>query len=388
MNLDLSPEEARFRKEVRSFLAETLTDELRRGQALLSGVFPEPQISRPWHKALGARGWLAPLWPADHGGTGWSGVQRFIFEAECALAGAPIVFPMGVRLVGPVIIAFGSEAQRRYYLPRILADEDYWCQGFSEPGAGSDLAALSTRAVPDGDDYIVTGSKIWTSHAHHANRMFALVRTDTSGRKQEGISFLVIDLDSPGIEIRPIRSIGGGHEINQVFLDDVRVPQANRIGEAGMGWSYAKYLLDFERGAGLFSGRLRASLKRIGQVMRARAAEGHTHGSALMAQFAEAAIDVDTFEYLELATLGPLEPGENPGPFASVLKLRASQLKQTIAALGVAVLGRDAVVWADEVDSIEDALLPDYLNSRAATIFGGAKEIQLSLIAQSLAGLS
>ena len=390
MDLALSPDEKRFRDEVRHFLRDNLGDDLRDGQSLTAGVFSEPEISRPWHKILGARGWLTPLWPVHYGGTGWTGIERFIFETECALAGAPLVYPMGVRLVGPVIIAFGSEAHKSHYLPRILADEDYWCQGFSEPGAGSDLASLTTKANKIGEDYLVNGSKMWTTHAHHANKMFTLVRTDPNARKQDGISFLVIDMDTPGIEVRPIISIGGEHDVNQIFLDNVRVSQANRIGEEGKGWSYAKYLLDFERGAGLFSGRLRSSLKRIGQVLAARAAQGQapTPDANLMAKLAEIAIDLDSFEFLELMTLGPLRPGENPGPISSVLKLRASQLKQAVTGIGVSLLGDDAALWPESIDCREDALVADYLNSRAATIFGGSKEIQLGIIARSLAGLS
>jgi len=389
MSLALSPEDAAFRAEVRTFLAEQLTEAMKAGQAMLSGVFLEPEASLPWQRALAEKGWAAPLWPREHGGTGWTGVRRVIFETECALAGAPLLYPLGLRLVGPVLAAFGSEEQKDCYLPRILSGEDYWAQGFSEPGAGSDLAALATRAVIDGNDYVVNGSKIWTTHAHHANRMFTLVRTDPDARKQDGISFLIIDLDSPGVDIRPILSIGGEHDVNQVFLDNVRVPRTNLIGEPHRGWSYAKYLLEFERGAGLFAGRLRASIKRIGRVVAGRAATGHDPlaDPLLRAQFAGVAIDIDVFEMLELKILGPLAPGDNPGPISSVLKLRASQLKQAVGELGVALLGRDALRWAEVPGAVEEALLPDYLNSRAATIFGGAREVQLGIVAKALAGL-
>jgi alkylation response protein AidB-like acyl-CoA dehydrogenase len=389
MSLALSPRDVVFRAEVRAFLAEHLSEEMKAGQAKLSGVFLDPEASLPWQRVLADKGWAAPLWPQEYGGTGWTGVQRVIFETECALAGAPLLYPLGLRLVGPVLTAFGNEEQKRHYLPRILSGEDYWAQGFSEPGAGSDLASLSTRAVIDGDDYIVDGSKIWTTHAHHANRMFTLVRTDSDVRKQDGISFLIIDLDTPGVDIKPIISIGGEHDVNQVFLDGVRVPRSNLIGEPNRGWSYAKYLLEFERGAGLFAGRLRASLKRIGRVVARHAAEDRNPlaDPMLRARFAGVAIDVDVFEMLELKILGPLQPGGNPGPISSVLKLRASQLKQAVAELGVAVLGRDALRWVEVPEQVEEALLPDYLNSRAATIFGGAREVQLGIIARSLAGL-
>lgn len=386
MNIDLSPDDLAFRDTVRSFLRMHLSEEMRQGQSLTSGVFPEPAVSRPWHHALGQQGWLAPLWPVENGGTGWTGIQRFIFEYEAAMAGAPIVYPMGVRLVGPVIIAFGTAAQKDFYLPRILRDEDYWCQGFSEPGAGSDLASLTTRAVADGDDFIVNGSKIWTTQAHHANRMFTLVRTDADARKQRGISFLIIDLDSPGIEVRPIISIGGDHDVNQVFLTDVRVPKANLIGELNKGWSYAKYLLEFERGAGLFSGRLRAGMKRINRAMELMESKGLKPRSdqAFMSRFAQVAMDVDVFEFMEIQTLGPLRAGENPGSVSSILKLRASELKQEVAELGVMALGYDGGRWSQNVSDVTEVMVPDYLNSRAATIFGGAREVQLSIIARSL----
>ncbi|MFV3073536.1 acyl-CoA dehydrogenase family protein [Niveispirillum fermenti] len=388
MNLDLTTTEQAFRAEVRAFIADNLTAEMRQGQRLTTGVFPEPEVSLPWHRRLAARGWVAPLWPRAHGGTGWTAIQRFIFECECAAAGAPLIYPLGVRLAGPVIIAFGSDAQKQRYLPRILSGEDYWCQGFSEPGAGSDLASLTTRAVADGEDYIVNGSKIWTTHAHHANRMFTLVRTGTDGRKQDGISFLVIDMDSPGVEVRPIISIGGEHDLNQVFLTDVRVPRANRIGEENKGWTYAKYLLEFERGAGLFSSRLRAGLGRIERAMDAMAAEGDDprRDRGLMARLAEVAIDIDCFEMLELKTLGGLRPGESPGSVASVLKLRASRLKQAVGEIGVEILSARALRWTPRPTVPGEAIPGDYLNSRAATIFGGAAEVQLGLIARALTG--
>ena len=208
MNLLLDADDAAFRDQVRAFLADQLTPTLQRGQYLNAAIYPEPEISGAWQKLLHRRGWLVPLWPVEWGGTGWTPVRRVIFETECALAGAPLVHPMGVRLVGPVLLRYGTEAQKQHYLPRILAGEDYWCQGFSESGAGSDLAALKLRAVPQGADYILDGSKIWTTHAQHANRMFALVRTSTEGKRQDGITLLLIDLQSPGVTVRPIQTIG------------------------------------------------------------------------------------------------------------------------------------------------------------------------------------
>lgn len=392
MNLTLTPEQQAFRDEVRAFLRDNLTDDLRQGQRFTSGVYPEPEISGPWQRKLNEKGWLVPLWPRELGGTDWTAVERFIFEVECALAGAPLVHPMGVRLVGPVIIRFGTEEQKQRYLPRILSSEDYWCQGFSEPGAGSDLASLKMRAIPDGDDYILNGSKIWTTHAHHANMMFALVRTSTEGRRQEGISFLLIDMNTPGIEVRRIDTIGGDHDVNEVFFTDVRVPQANRVGPENAGWECAKYLLEFERGAGIFSGRLRSQLKRIGEVIEELAAQGRDIRSNghLMARFGELCADLDSFEMMELRIMGGLQPGQNPGPVSSILKLRNSRMKQAIAEFGAEILGHEGLRWrAGEVDTDELAsvLIPDYLNSRAFTIFGGASEVQLGIIAKSVVGI-
>lgn len=385
MNLDLSPQDRAFRDEVRTFLAEHLTDEMRAGQRATTAMYPEPEISGPWQRILQAKGWLVPLWPKEWGGTGWSGLQRFIFETECALAGAPLVHPMGVRLVGPVILRFGSEAQKRDYLPRILSGQDYWCQGFSEPNAGSDLASLSLRAAKDGDDYVLSGSKIWTTHAHHANRMFALVRTSNEGKRQQGISFLLIDMKSPGITVRPIATIGGDHDVNEVFFDSVRVPQANRIGEENAGWDCAKYLLEFERGAGIFSPRLRSQFKRVAEALQVGRA-----GPELLRRFGEIAADLDTFEWLELRTMAALPPGGNPGPVASILKLRASRLKQTIGELGADALRAAGVRWRSHgpLDGeLAGLLIPEYCNSRAFTIFGGAAEIQLGLIARTVLGV-
>lgn len=392
MNLTLTPEQQAFRDEVRAFLRDNLTDDLRQGQRFTSGVYPEPEISGPWQRKLNEKGWLVPLWPRELGGTDWTAVERFIFEVECALAGAPLVHPMGVRLVGPVIIRFGTEEQKQRYLPRILSSEDYWCQGFSEPGAGSDLASLKMRAIPDGDDYILNGSKIWTTHAHHANMMFALVRTSTEGRRQEGISFLLIDMNTPGIEVRRIDTIGGDHDVNEVFFTDVRVPQANRVGPENAGWECAKYLLEFERGAGIFSGRLRSQLKRIGEVIEELAAQGRDirSNAHLMARFGELCADLDSFEMMELRIMGGLQPGQNPGPVSSILKLRNSRMKQAIAEFGAEILGHEGLRWrAGEVDTdaLDSVLIPDYLNSRAFTIFGGASEVQLGIIAKSVVGI-
>lgn len=383
MNLDLSPADTAFRAEVRAFLDAHLTDELRSQQSKTSSMYPEPKVSGPWQRILQSRGWLVPLWPREWGGTGWTALQRFIFETECALAGAPLVHPMGARLIGPVLLRFGTEAQKQFYLPRILSGDDYWCQGFSEPNAGSDLASLQLRAVPEGNDYVLDGTKVWTTHAHHANRMFALVRTSTEGKRQQGISFLLVDMALPGITVRPIATIGGDHDVNEVHFENVRVPIADRVGEENAGWECAKYLLEFERGAGIFSPRLRSQLKRVADVFHAV----DDLPDALLQRFGEMVADVDTFEWLELRTMGGLAPGASPGPVSSILKLRASRIKQAIGELGVDALGEAGLRWRSDAPGARlpvSVLVPEYCNSRAFTIFGGAAEVQLGLIAKNV----
>jgi acyl-CoA dehydrogenase len=392
MNLDLAPQDVAFRDEVRAFLAEHLTPELQLAQDMTTTVFAEPEITGEWHRKLHARGWVAPLWPREHGGPGWSGVQRYLFDRECQLAGAPSVSPMGVRMVGPVIIGFGSPEQKARYLPRILSGEDAWCQGYSEPQAGSDLASLKTRARRDGDSYVVNGTKIWTTHAHHADMMFALVRTDDSGRKQEGISFLLVDMKSPGISVRPIRTIGGEHEVNQVFLDDVRVPVANRVGDEGAGWSYGKYLLEFERGGGFAAARLERLAGKVRALLRA----GEPQPWALE-RLAHLATDIEALEMLELQIVAGSTAGTSPGVMASVLKLRASELRQALCRLALDVAGPAALYWESarplhraETAPVARELLPvasTYLNSRAFTIFGGSSEMQRDILAKSVLGL-
>lgn len=380
MDLLMNGEELSFRADVRAFVAAELTDEMRDAQSRCVGPYPEKDASTAWQQALATAGWAAPAWPREHGGPGWSAIQRFIFESECALAGAPVVYPIGIRLVGPVLMRFGTPEQCARWLPRILAAQDYWCQGFSEPGAGSDLASLSTRAVRDGDDFIVNGAKIWTTHAHYANWMFALVRTSDGARRQEGISVLAIDMALPGVEVHPIISIGGDHDVNQVFLADVRVPASCLIGAEGEGWTCAKYLLEFERGTGLFSSRLRWALGRVEQVI---GSDRLDHEGRV--RLGKLSFEIDAFEMLELMTLGTLGPGEAPGPASSMLKLRASRLKQAVARLAMDLMGPAALQRSGE--GLGPILVTDYLNSRAATVFGGTSEVQLGIIARTLAGL-
>jgi acyl-CoA dehydrogenase len=394
MDLTLTDSEFKFRDEVRGFLAENLDEDLRRAQRLTTTVFSEYDISHQWHKKLHARGWVAPSWPAEHGGTGWSLAEKYIFQSESARAAAPFISPIGIGMVGPVLIHFGTPAQKEYFLPRILAGDDYWCQGFSEPGSGSDLASLKMRAVSDGDDYVLNGSKIWTTHAHVSNWMIALVRTADGPKPQAGITCLLLRMDSPGVAVRPINTIGGDHEVNQVFFDDVRVPIANRVGEEGQGWAVAKYLLEFERGGGMAAAGLRRGLNAL--IAHARAADALrdpdiSHGIALLG------VDIDALEMLELHTMSSLSSGQNPGAIASVLKLRASQLQQDVSELELRIAGDAALRWEPRrplhevcTNETEDRLLPvlsRYLNNRANTIFGGSSEIQKGIIAKAMLGL-
>jgi acyl-CoA dehydrogenase len=301
-------------------------------------------------------------------------------------------------MVGPVIYTFGNEQQKKQYLPRIANVDDWWCQGFSEPGSGSDLASLKTRAVRDGDDYIINGTKIWTTHAHHANRMFALVRTNETERQQDGISFILIDMKTPGITTRPILTIGGDHEVNQVFFDDVRVPVANRVGEEGKGWTYGKYLLEFERGAGIASAKLREALSSISVLAQSDLTGRAIDDPDIAVRMSEIEVDIDALEMTELRVLSALQTGQNPGAVSSVLKLRNSEIRQAVTRLAADVIGHDALAVEpgrpfyrlNHEPAIPEEMLtvmPEYLNGRAYTIFGGSSEIQREIIAKLMLGL-
>lgn len=376
MDMLNDPALAAFQDEVRSFLEAALPDDLRRAASRATSVFIDPAISLPWQRILNARGWAAPDWPAGFGGPGWSEIERYVFAAECARAGAPGLAPMGLKMVAPVIMHYGTPEQRAHYLPRILSGEDYWCQGFSEPGAGSDLAALQLRATPDGDDYVLNGSKIWTTHAHFANRMFALVRTSSEGKPQAGISFLLLDMATPGITVEPIRTLAGDHEFNQVFFDDVRVPQANRLGAENAGWSVAKHLLTFERG-----GKYAPGL--IGRLERLRAQQ--IGDPVLRAHLDREAVTLQALQALELKAMRGV--GGSPALYASALKILGTESAQRIDVLACEVAGYAAWADADGQTLAELAVaVPRYLNDRAATIYAGSNEIQRDLIARLILG--
>ncbi|MEQ9566413.1 MAG: acyl-CoA dehydrogenase family protein, partial [Pseudomonadales bacterium] len=266
MDFDFSVKENEFRQEVREFLREKFTPDLREATRRQTGLFAEGELARQWQQILYEKGWIAPSWPKEYGGTGWTPTQRYLYDQECGSAGTPYLPAMGLRMCGTVIMHFGTQEQKEYFLPRILNGQHYWCQGYSEPSAGSDLAGLKTRATQDGDDYIINGTKIWTTHAHYANWIFLLARTGSSERPQDSISFFVTPLDAPGISITPIISMSGEHEVNQVFFDDVRIPGKYRIGAENEGWSIAKYLLKFERGGAAAAGRLGSQIRNIRSI--------------------------------------------------------------------------------------------------------------------------
>jgi alkylation response protein AidB-like acyl-CoA dehydrogenase len=386
MNLDFTPEETRFRDEVRTFFAANVPEALKR--RVRTGTRLEPAEYTGWQKTLAAVGWGAPTWPREYGGTGWTPTQFYIFEAEAARADAPQQYHQGLELIGPIIFTFGTPEQKARYLPNIISGDHWWAQGYSEPGAGSDLAALKTRAVREGDHYIVNGQKTWTSYAHVATHMFCLVRTDSSGRKQSGISLLLIDMTSPGLKVRPILTLDERHHVNEVFLDDVRVPVSDLVGEEGRGWSYGKVLLDRERGVACSMGlrlgqyvrvvRDRARLTRVGR-------QSLLDTTGFREKLAQIEIEMMALEFMGLRTLADTVAGADSGPRASMLKIRWSELLQRITELWVESAGYDAA----DMDAPDEPPnpLPSYLHGRVTTIYGGSNEIQRNIIARRSLGL-
>ncbi|QNA88866.1 pimeloyl-CoA dehydrogenase large subunit [Massilia sp. Dwa41.01b] len=400
MDLNYSNEDLAFRIEVRAFLDAELPADLQ--QKVRKHLRLSKEDSVRWHKILAAKGWVAPGWPVEFGGPGWTATQRHIFEEECARAGTPQIMPFGVNMVAPVIMAFGSQAQKDYYLPRILSCEDWWCQGYSEPGAGSDLASLKTTAVrhadADGDYYLVNGQKTWTTLAQHADMIFCLVRTDTGVRKQEGISFLLIDMHSPGITVRPIIMLDEDHEVNEVFFDNVRVPASNLVGQENRGWTYAKYLLGHERTGIAAVGRSKRELA----FVKTLAARENKSGLPLIedplfaAKLASLEIELMALEMTVLRVLA--RPNQAPGPEASVLKVRGTEIQQALSELMVEAVGPMALPFDPAYlegerehslvgDDEAAPLLAHYFNYRKTSIYGGSNEIQRNIISQMILGL-
>ena len=402
MNLNFTTEEEAFRADVLRFLRERLP------QRLATKVQTGKRLTRDdmaeWHRILNGQGWLANHWPKEYGGPGWTAVQKFIFENECAIAGAPRIVPFGVNMLGPVLIKYGSEAQKRYWLPRILNGDDWWCQGYSEPGAGSDLAAVHTTAVrrtdSDGDHYVVNGQKTWTTLGHYANMIFCLVRTATDVRKQEGISFLLIDMNTPGVEVRPIITLDGEHEVNEVFFTDVRVPADNLVGEENKGWTYAKYLLTYERtniaGVG-FSVAALARLKRAAQTVQ-RNGRPLIDDPQFAARIARVEIDLENMKTTNLRVIAAVAGGGVPGAESSMLKIRGTEIRQEISSLLRRAMGPYAQPFVEEALNEGDdgePVGPDdaasaaaqYFNNRKLSIFGGSNEIQKNIISKMILGL-
>ena len=398
MDISLRPEDIAFRDEVRRFAADALPESIRRKQA--AGIHLDKADIVRWHRILYEKGWVAPNWPAEYGGAGFSPLQRHIFERETARAGAPWVLPFGVQMVGPVIMAFGGPEQKARFLPRILSCDDVWCQGYSEPGAGSDLASLRTRAVRDGDHYVVNGQKTWTSYAHWADMIFCLVRTSSEGKPQEGISFLLIDMKSPGVTVNPIVTIGGRHEVNDVFFDDVRVPVANRVGEENKGWTYAKYLLRFERAGSAEVGVQKRQVARLRDIARAERVDGGPliEDRRFREKLADLEIQLATIDYTEMRVLAAESIGAEPGPEVSMLKLRGTEIQQRISELLLEAIGGAANPyvpealsdgWNEEPIGAAHAagIAPHYFDWRKASIYAGSNEIQKNIMTKMVLGL-
>ena len=395
MDLNYTPEQDQFREEVRKFLQDNLPDDIRK--RVKERLRPNKEMTQRWQQILFKRGWGASTWPEQAGGPGWDPIQQLIFEEECAIAGAPRQLDFGLRMVAPVIMTFGDEDQKRRFLPGILSGEDWWCQGYSEPGAGSDLASLKTRAVREGDHYIVNGQKTWTTLGQHADWIFCLVRTSTEGKPQQGISFLLIDMNTPGIEVRPIIMLDGEHEINEVYFDNVKVPAENLVGEENKGWTYAKFLLGHERTGLANVGQWKALMTRLKQVAREtrdgqRPLIENTRFRDRLAQ-----LDIE-LRALELTVLRVLSNEKGPGPQASILKIRGTEVGQALFELLMEAMGPDAIAHIPDALELDyegprvgasDAApaAGDYFNMRKLSIFGGSNEIQRNIIAQMVLGL-
>ena len=402
MDLRFTPEEIAFRDEVRAFIKSALPKSIR--AKMIEGQRLAKEDLVAWQRILNAKGWAVPHWPKQWGGTGWGQVQIYLFRDEMQQAPAPEPLPFGANMVGPVIIAFGNEAQKKRYLPRIANLDDWWAQGFSEPGAGSDLASLRTTARRDGNHYIVNGQKTWTTLAQYADWIFCLVRTDPAAKKQEGISFLLIDMKTPGITVRPIQTIDGAYEVNEVFFDDVKVPVENLVGEENKGWNYAKFLLGNERSGIARVGISKSRIRRLKEL----AALERSAGKPLLAdprfraKIAAVEIELKALEMTQLRVVAAERNrgGSNkPDPASSILKIKGSEIQQTITELLLEVVGPyalpdqvphdDSERWNEPPIGPDWAgpLAPQYFNYRKTSIYGGSNEIQKNIIAKAILGL-
>ncbi|GGC10471.1 acyl-CoA dehydrogenase family protein [Pseudoduganella buxea] len=396
MDLNYSAQDEAFRAEVRAFVDAELPPELQRKVRSHLRLSKDDFVR--WHRIVAKQGWAAPAWPVEFGGPGWNATQRHIWEEECARAGTPPILPFGINMVAPVIMAFGDDAQKAHYLPRILNCDDWWCQGYSEPGAGSDLASLKTTAERQGDHYIVNGQKTWTTLGQYADMIFCLVRTDTSVRKQEGISFLLIDMKTPGITVRPIIMLDEEHEVNEVFFDNVKVPVANLIGKENKGWTYAKYLLGHERTGIAAVGRSKRELDFLKKLALREQKNGKPllHDPMFAAKVAHLEIELMALEVTVLRTIAQEHQG--PGPQASVLKVKGTEIQQLLTELMVEALGPNALPFdpaflegaAEHAAGGDDEGAPlaaYYFNYRKTSIYGGSNEIQKNIITAMILGL-
>jgi alkylation response protein AidB-like acyl-CoA dehydrogenase len=403
MDLKFTAEEESFRAEVRAFLAAELPDDIRTKVRLGRRMHKDDLVR--WQKILYRRGWGAGMWPRRYGGADWSVVEQHIFDEEGAAAGAPPQIPFALRMVAPVLMSFATEAQRNRFLPRIIAGEDWWCQGYSEPGSGSDLASLRTSAVREGDHYRVNGQKTWNTLGQYADWMFCLVRTGSDARPQQGISFLLIDMKSPGVRVRPIVTLEGEHEINDIFLDDVRVPVENLVGEENKGWTYAKFLLSHERTNNAGIGNCKRSLQRLKEIATRQRRDGRPliEDCRFRDRIAQLELELMALEITNLRVLSAVSTESRaPGPEVSLLKIKGSEIIQQLAELQMHALGHDALPYlreALEADWVAPPLLADhyaefappltgqYLNCRKTTIYAGSTEIQKNIISKLILGL-
>ncbi len=404
MDLTFTDADRAFQEEVRAFIAEAYDADLRARVSQSKNGYLDKDDMVKWQKALHTKGWIAPNWPAEYGGAGFTPTQRFLFEMEMAAAGTPPVSPMGLKMVAPVIIAFGNDTQKRQHLPPILSSDVWWCQGYSEPGSGSDLASLQMRAEDQGDHYLCNGTKIWTTHAQWADWIFCLVRTDPKpARPQEGISFLLIDMTTPGIKVEPIVTLDvpvpGQQEVNQVFFDNVRVPKENLVGEEHKGWTYAKYLLQHER-SNIYGPGLRRALAKVRAIAdQEQAGTGERLGNDpdFAAKLADLEIQITALEFTELRIFAGLSEGEAPGPESSLLKTRGSELQQEISALAVEAVGAYAIPFVQDTwersneprpgPDYAASVAPYYFNYRKASIYAGSNEVQRNIMAKMVLGL-
>lgn len=398
MNLEFTAEETAFRAEIREFIENNYPDNIG-----TRGVVDElgRDAMLAWHQILGKKGWSVPAWPTEYGGTGWTPTQRYIWGEENARKNTIMPLPFGVAMVGPVIYTFGNEAQKEQHLPGIRSGEVWWCQGYSEPGAGSDLASLKTTAVRDGDDYIINGQKTWTTLAQHADWGFFLCRTDNDAAKpQMGISFILVDMKTPGIEVRPIKLIDGGYEVNEVWLTDVRVPAANLIGEENKGWTYAKFLLAHERSGIAGVARSKRGVERLKEIAAAELLDGKSllQDMEFARKISQLEIDLSALEITELRTLAGEQAGKGPGPESSLLKIKGTEIQQRLTELTLEAVGHygtpdfrsfpagDSNDFAIGPDYAHHAA-PTYFNMRKTSIYGGSNEIQRNIITKMILGL-